>query len=216
MRYDPFLMFSNIVFVCALVVPMIQQFETTLRYGGVPQVPHATGLQAPMPSQDSNQTTPSHVGNNSTRSTSINPSSGSKDKNLKPENVDKLGEARARIQNGITSEFESLMADGNIRASEAAVIATRKVMGLETSSNEPKSGLVITEKSSHGPKSEEKASPKNADKLGEAKARIQAEIMSEFSALMAEGSLRASEAAALATRRVMERHGRVLGVASQA
>ena len=215
MRYDPFLVFSNVVFFCALVVPMLQQFETTLRYGGVPQVPHATGLQAPMPGQNSNQSTPSHVGN-STQSSSINPSPGSKDKNLKPENDDKLGEARARIQNGITSEFESLMADGNIRASEAAVIATRKVMGLETSSNEPKSGLVTMEKSLHGPKSEEKASPKNADKLGEAKARIQAEIMSEFSALMAEGSLRASEAAALATRRVMERHGRVLGVASQA
>ncbi|XP_010264092.1 PREDICTED: desumoylating isopeptidase 1-like isoform X1 [Nelumbo nucifera] len=47
------------------------------------------------------------------------------------------------------------------------------------------------------------------DPLGDARSKVQEEISSEFAAIMATGTLRASEAAALATRRVMERHGRL-------
>ncbi|RZC87335.1 hypothetical protein C5167_041387 [Papaver somniferum] len=43
--------------------------------------------------------------------------------------------------------------------------------------------------------------------LGDARLKVQEEITAEFAAIMASGTLRASEAAALATRRVMERHG---------
>jgi hypothetical protein len=46
------------------------------------------------------------------------------------------------------------------------------------------------------------------DPLGEAKNRVQEEIKMEFAAIMAIGATQASEAAALAMRRVMERHGR--------
>lgn len=47
------------------------------------------------------------------------------------------------------------------------------------------------------------------DPLGEVRNRVQEEITKEFQAIMATGTLRASEAAALAARRVMERHGRI-------
>ncbi|XP_066386400.1 uncharacterized protein [Miscanthus floridulus] len=45
------------------------------------------------------------------------------------------------------------------------------------------------------------------DPLAAAKSRVQEEIKREFAAIMAAGTARAGEAAALATRRVMERHG---------
>lgn len=45
------------------------------------------------------------------------------------------------------------------------------------------------------------------DPLGDARTKIQEEITREFAALMAQGTLRASEAAAMATRRVMQKYG---------
>jgi hypothetical protein len=57
---------------------------------------------------------------------------------------------------------------------------------------------------------QEKAAPAAAtmaDPLGNARGKVQEEVMKEFAAIMASGTLRASEAAALAMRRVMERHG---------
>lgn len=54
-----------------------------------------------------------------------------------------------------------------------------------------------------------------ADPLGEARSRVQEEITREFAAIMATGTLRASEAAALATRRVMERHGQLNAAVQQ-
>lgn len=47
------------------------------------------------------------------------------------------------------------------------------------------------------------------DPLGEARSKVQEETGKEFATIMATGTLRASEAAALATRRVMERHGQL-------
>ncbi|XP_078152719.1 uncharacterized protein LOC144547911 isoform X2 [Carex rostrata] len=49
--------------------------------------------------------------------------------------------------------------------------------------------------------------PKGVDPLGDARNKVQQEIMKEFTALMASGTIHASEAAALAARRVMQRHG---------
>ncbi|CAM6010901.1 unnamed protein product [Sphagnum balticum] len=45
------------------------------------------------------------------------------------------------------------------------------------------------------------------DPLGNARAQVQEEITREFAQIMASGSLKASEAAALAARRVLQRHG---------
>ena len=47
----------------------------------------------------------------------------------------------------------------------------------------------------------------SSDPLGEAKNRLQEEIRLEFASIMATGATKAGEAAALAMRRVMERHG---------
>lgn len=57
-------------------------------------------------------------------------------------------------------------------------------------------------------KTETKTEEKKAgDPLGDARNKVQEEISNEFAAIMATGTLRASEAAALATRRVMQKHG---------
>ncbi|XP_062220701.1 uncharacterized protein LOC133920071 [Phragmites australis] len=53
----------------------------------------------------------------------------------------------------------------------------------------------------------ETAATAAADPLGSARGKVQEEVMREFASIMASGTLRASEAAALAMRRVMERHG---------
>ncbi|WVZ73165.1 hypothetical protein U9M48_021509 [Paspalum notatum var. saurae] len=54
-----------------------------------------------------------------------------------------------------------------------------------------------------------------ADPLGGARGKVQEEVMREFAAIMASGTLRASEAAALAMRRVMERHGNAAATMQQ-
>jgi hypothetical protein len=59
---------------------------------------------------------------------------------------------------------------------------------------------------------QEKAAATSADPLGDARGKVQEEVMKEFAAIMASGTLRASEAAALAMRRVMERHGDATGM----
>lgn len=46
-----------------------------------------------------------------------------------------------------------------------------------------------------------------ADPLGDARSKVQEEIGREFAAIMATGTLRASEAAALATKKVMQKYG---------
>lgn len=56
--------------------------------------------------------------------------------------------------------------------------------------------------------------PKPADALGDARSKVQEEITNEFAAIMASGTLRASEAAALATKRVMQRYGSTNSVQS--
>ncbi|KAF5726595.1 hypothetical protein HS088_TW22G00275 [Tripterygium wilfordii] len=52
-----------------------------------------------------------------------------------------------------------------------------------------------------------KSSVSVPDLLGDARNKVQEEISREFAAIMATGTLRASEAAALATKRVTQRYG---------
>eukprot|EP00250_Pteridium_aquilinum_P013551 c21413_g1_i1 orf=381-1244(-) len=148
----------------ALIMPMIQQFETTLRYGGVPQVPHAGSIQLANLSQ--------------MPASSALPSSPA---------------------NGNGSVSQRLPSTG--AGSASALLGASAPLQL---GSEKKAEKTADTKTSIVP-----------DKLGEARARVQEEITREFAALMAEGRLRASEAAALATRKVMERHGRGAGLASQ-
>jgi hypothetical protein len=56
-------------------------------------------------------------------------------------------------------------------------------------------------------RSVQKAAPSTNNSFGNVQARVQEEIIHEFAQIMASGSFRASEAAALAARRVLERHG---------
>ncbi|CAA0823879.1 PPPDE putative thiol peptidase family protein [Striga hermonthica] len=131
----------------ALMLPMIQQLETTLRAGAVPQAPQFNPAAAARPSQAPTVAKSANVGN--TQSTSTN---DKKAKNLKQDpakqnaekkNVgtcsetqekppaeprDPLGDARSKVQEEISSEFAAIMATGTLRASEAAALATRRVM----------------------------------------------------------------------------------------
>ena len=95
---------------------MIQQLETTLRSGAVPQAP---------------QFKPS----SSTKAEQHHQKEGKKEKVVekvekKVEKVegDPMGEARSKVQEEITKEFVALMASGTLHASEAAALATRRVM----------------------------------------------------------------------------------------
>ncbi|KAH7306395.1 hypothetical protein KP509_22G009100 [Ceratopteris richardii] len=134
----------------ALIMPMIQQFETILKYGGVPQVPHpiiaesSRAIQTPTSDSQSNRVEVTGVnqtlqGGSANANSQVNASASttSGKTSAAPQSGavktvdnagDKLGAARARVQEEITREFASLMAEGHLRASEAAALAARRVM----------------------------------------------------------------------------------------
>ncbi|XP_039013798.1 desumoylating isopeptidase 1-like isoform X2 [Hibiscus syriacus] len=129
----------------ALLMPMIQNLETTLRAGAVPQVPQFT----PSVSSLSSRSTTANVYANTTQKKEVD-SKAKAVEQPKSEEVkttppskptgaqekcqtgraaaDPLGDARAKVQEEITREFSAIMATGTLRASEAAALATRKVM----------------------------------------------------------------------------------------
>lgn len=130
---------------------MIQNLETTLRAGAVPQAPQFR----PQPS------------------TVINKS----------------------LVNGPTASANTVVGAAN-----------KAVKSEDTKSEEP----TVSEKPvAVKPSGVEKQSVNGiaGDPLGDARGKVQEEISREFAAIMATGTLRASEAAALATRRVMQRYG---------
>ncbi|KAK4344671.1 hypothetical protein RND71_034847 [Anisodus tanguticus] len=127
----------------ALIMPMIQQLELTLRANAVPQAPQfRPPTVAPAP-----QATLS-AGKSSSSSAVQSEDAESLDGEKKNANVppavklvgeqekapantavkDPLGNARSKVQEEITREFAAIMATGTLRASEAAALATKKVM----------------------------------------------------------------------------------------
>ncbi|XP_031503418.1 uncharacterized protein LOC116266375 [Nymphaea colorata] len=141
----------------ALIMPMIQRLEMTLRSGSVPQAPQFVPSGAPAePAVESmSQKTGGSPAKSTVRSTTATSSNmeGSASsaersapvtatvgspRSTKTEKTDAgigngaatdaMMEARRRVQEEITREFSALMAAGNLRASEAAALATRKVM----------------------------------------------------------------------------------------
>ncbi|CAA6655316.1 unnamed protein product [Spirodela intermedia] len=128
----------------ALILPMIQQLETTLRAGAVPQAPQFrpaalarradnTSTSTKEGRKDATGATPPGASSNS----KVESSSPSKDVKQSASSggalpaaaaADPLGDARSRVQEEITKEFVALMASGTLRASEAAALATRRVM----------------------------------------------------------------------------------------
>ncbi|KAL6564004.1 hypothetical protein OROHE_005244 [Orobanche hederae] len=129
----------------ALILPMIQQLETTLRAGAVPQAPQFNPSAAVA---RSNQTAAAvkSAGAGNAQSAKTNEedankskieSTGQTDHKTENKNVgpssnavagDPLGDARNKVQEEISSEFAAIMATGTLRASEAAALATRRVM----------------------------------------------------------------------------------------
>lgn len=130
----------------ALILPMIQQLETTLRAGVVPQAPQfapsaiASSIQTttnnspktsnaqPQKSTNKNldEKTSTQTSKEEHRAPGISTSDGSHAGQKKQ--TDPLGDARTKVQEEITREFAAIMASGTLRASEAAALATRKVM----------------------------------------------------------------------------------------
>ncbi|ESQ49324.1 hypothetical protein EUTSA_v10021308mg [Eutrema salsugineum] len=126
-----------------LLMPMIQNLETTLRAGAVPNAPQFRPQpqpfgafskdEGPKPSDNGDHFKFENASNSDDAKTSdpsekvapvVEPSATSKEKVKE----DPLGDARTKIQEEITREFAALMAQGTLRASEAAAMATKRVM----------------------------------------------------------------------------------------
>lgn len=137
----------------ALILPMIQNLEATLKSGSVPQVPQfrpstASPLQPPIPNtgktsvpnssteksvtrqvdkgEKSEYGKPKAVGK--TASPSVKPTSEAQQSSSNGVTGDPLGDARNKVQDEIVREFAAIMATGTMRASEAAALATKRVM----------------------------------------------------------------------------------------
>jgi len=131
----------------ALMLPMIQQMEATLRAGAVPQAPQfRPSMMAPV-SESSVARLDQLIRTNDDverisklESTSCGEQQNERNNVISPASdpqetisnngpvVDLLGDARSRVQEEISSEFAALMATGTLGASEAAALATKKVM----------------------------------------------------------------------------------------
>ncbi|MED6211713.1 hypothetical protein PIB30_076331 [Stylosanthes scabra] len=130
-----------------LILPMIQNLEATLKSGGVPQVPQfrpqaASPLQPPLTNTAKtsvpNSSNESKSGDDKSKTTgkSVSPSPKPKSEeqqksqksSSKEATGDPLGDARSKVQDEIVKEFAAIMATGTMRASEAAALATKRVM----------------------------------------------------------------------------------------
>ncbi|KAL1539591.1 desumoylating isopeptidase 1-like [Salvia divinorum] len=132
----------------AVILPMIQNLEGTLRAGAVPQAPQfrpsavAGSNQAAVSSKPANgrtvQLTKTKVEGDARKSeTGLTKGVHEKTETKKVSSPsgaggavsgDPLGDARSRVQEEISNEFAAIMATGDLRASEAAALATRRVM----------------------------------------------------------------------------------------
>ncbi|GFZ17615.1 PPPDE putative thiol peptidase family protein [Actinidia rufa] len=143
----------------ALILPMIQQLETTLRSGAVPQAPQfrpSAQVQTSQPTVTVSKSLASSGHNTTTTVVSlkegakkvkseeqfakvtesktdtippvVKPAGGQESSCLSRVEGDPLGVARSKVQDEIGREFAAIMATGTLRASEAAALATRRVM----------------------------------------------------------------------------------------
>ncbi|XAR60977.1 hypothetical protein NMG60_11034543 [Bertholletia excelsa] len=128
----------------ALILPMIQQLETTLRSGAVPQAPQfrpSTQVGNPKPTNAFNKSLVNGSASSSTEASlkvaEANSAKSRADNRVLPavkpagsqgKPSDSLGDARNKVQEEIGAEFAAIMATGTLRASEAAALATRRVM----------------------------------------------------------------------------------------
>ncbi|KAL1830384.1 hypothetical protein ACET3Z_000035 [Daucus carota] len=112
-----------------LILPMIERLEQTMKVGAVPQAPEfKEQILFPDKETTSTKVGPDPLGINK-KEGEIKSSGTTKD-NINPGQAKTpgLGDARGKLQEEIASEFAAIMASGTLGASEAAVLATRRVM----------------------------------------------------------------------------------------
>lgn len=114
-------------------VPMIKQLESTLRDGAAPKAPQFIPQTEPLASRvdQSKEVGNQDAGTKAKAEGSVNnavPASNGAQHQASADIVDPLGDARNKIQGEITREFTAIMATGTLRASEAAALATKRVM----------------------------------------------------------------------------------------
>ncbi|XP_024394796.1 uncharacterized protein [Physcomitrium patens] len=173
-----------------LLRPMIENLETTLRNGGVPGAPYQVGSGQAVPNF-ANVQLPTSLPSPAAPAGSTVPS------------------LPARRVSSVSSSPRSIsLADVPPHISPARVSTSPKHTD-ETSTSEG------TEKKGNEdlPTSLPTPAPPAGHDLTNARAKVTQEITQEFALIMASGTFRASEAAALAARRVLERH-RMEGVSS--
>ncbi|XP_062200684.1 uncharacterized protein LOC133903360 isoform X2 [Phragmites australis] len=131
--------------VGALILPMIQGLETSLRAGAVPQPPQfrpalaAATVTRPASDEVAARSTDAGkpeanktVGNGSTVPPAVQPAAAPAAAQVSTAPAaaapDPLVDAKSRVQEEIKREFAAIMATGTARAGEAAALAMRRVM----------------------------------------------------------------------------------------
>lgn len=116
-------------------VPMIQNLETTLKSGGVPQVPQFRPSTAATASTGNglsrgvdNEVKGTDENSKTASPSSVKPAGEPQKPSPNGVTADPLGDARNKVQDEIVKEFAAIMATGTMRASEAAALATKRVM----------------------------------------------------------------------------------------
>ncbi|CAK7349350.1 unnamed protein product [Dovyalis caffra] len=145
----------------ALILPMIQNLESTLKAGAVPQVPQFRPPSMTQPSETATVT----VNKSSVAGPSPSTKVIVKEADIKFKSEDAKPKELMALENSVPPAVKSAEAEEKI--------STNAIAG---------------------------------DPLGNARNKVQEEISREFAAIMATGTLRASEAAAQATKRVMQRY----------
>jgi len=113
---------------------MIQNLESTLKSGGVPQVPQFRPSTAVNASTEKglnrgvNKEVKGTDVNSKTASPSVKPAGEPQKSSSNGVTADPLGDARNKVQEEIVKEFAAIMATGTMHASEAAALATKRVM----------------------------------------------------------------------------------------
>lgn len=124
------------------------------------------------------------------------------------------------MRSGAVPHAPQFLPPAQVQTSQPTVTAKKSVAGSgyksSTTQAEAKEGKGKVKSKDQGnvvppaikPSGAQESSPVNRveGRLGDARSKVQEEISKEFAAIMATGTLRASEAAALATRRVMQRY----------
>uniref|UniRef100_A0A452YDM7 PPPDE domain-containing protein n=1 Tax=Aegilops tauschii subsp. strangulata TaxID=200361 RepID=A0A452YDM7_AEGTS len=211
----------------ALIMPMLQGLETTMKAGAAPQqppqfVPAPAAASQMQPSTSSTQNeiaTDEMVSNDGgiIPPVVVLPTPKGVGQTQPSTNNDQI-ESRSVTANE-TGADEMVDSDGGIIPPPAEPAAPAAATQTEPSLNSIELQTVDEGTRMVTPPAVQPAAPAAtvakvtlpaaaaSDPLGEAKSRAQEELKQEFAAIMATGTVQAGDAAALAMRRVMERHG---------